>query len=238
MKIYGRAKVRLTWGQKSPRKDLSRSSKVTLAPRAGERLSYLWPPLRIWCVISPLITPLLLRSHNPSSNSHKMFSFQMLIVFRLSVSSDISVSHTSVSVCLTLIQQEQNKEAIILSFSFVPVLVFAFVDFLHCNTVLKCSHVFLLCASAMKQWNETPPIMWSGLWMANYWWRWCDITLIKLWTNDFPHSHICSLKITSKLEIRGKHAFLVTNRHKTFAMFSKKFDEEKKSSAADQQWDR
>ena len=190
MKIYGRAKVRLTWGQKSPRKDLSRSSKVTLAPRAGERLSYLWPPLRIWCVISPLITPLLLRSHNPSSNSHKMFSFQNLIVFRLSVSSDISVSHTSVSVCLTLIQQEQNREAIILTFSFVPVLVFAFVDFLHCNTVLKCSHVFLLCASAMKQWNETPPIMWSGLWMANYWWRWCDITLIKLdwwWLSTFSY---------------------------------------------------
>ena len=163
---------------------------MTLALRAGECLSYLWPPLRIWCVISPLITPLLLRSHNPISNSHKMFSFQILIVLRLSVSSNISVSHTSVSVCLTLIQQEQNREATFFVIFVCPCACLCFLDFLHCDIVLKCSHVFLLCASAMKQWNETPPIMWSGLWMANYWWGWCDITLIKLdwwWLSTFPY---------------------------------------------------
>ena len=99
MKIYGRAKVRLTWGQKSPRKDLSRSSKVTLAPRAGERLSYLWPPLRIWCVISPLIKPLLLRSHNPSSNSHKMFLFKIWL-FSDCPCPRTSVCHTQVWACV------------------------------------------------------------------------------------------------------------------------------------------
>ena len=51
--------------------------------------------------------------------------------------------------------------------------------------------------------------------------------------DDFPHSPICSLKITSKLEKRGKHAFLVTNRHKTFAMISKRVEEEKNFSEID-----